>query len=197
MNIDGIRRIKRPEPFMSVFSTRHNSSRRNFRRAKNALAYGAAALIGMYAASIGGASMFPANAQTITLETNCKTYKPGELGADMLCRVEQDRLATKENSKTTRENAIATREDGDATKQNNLAHQREQKLDADLSAQGRAKACIQEIALFKKRDPDGFNKLNLTPAAVAKNACDISKNLPRPTASAAPSGSTLTPVSRA
>jgi hypothetical protein len=186
MNIQGIRRKRGPDSLMSIRKLDHNSSRRNFRRAKHALAYGAAALLGVYATAIGTASWFPANAQTITLDTDCKTYKVGEIGADTLCVIEQNRLATLEKARAVRENARATQENKQAHERLNRNLAEERKLDKDLAAIAKAKACVQEIALFKKRDPEGFNKLNLTPAYVMKYACEISEKLPRSTASAVP-----------
>ncbi|HVT28207.1 MAG TPA: hypothetical protein VHE81_09345 [Lacipirellulaceae bacterium] len=99
----------------------------------------------------------PANAQTITLQTDCSTYQPNVLGASGLCVIEQDRLATE---------------------QNKLAHQREQQID-------RLSACITQLVDFKKRDPNGFAGLKQSlkiDKVTDDNACTLSGRIPKPTA---------------
>jgi len=59
-----------------------------------AAAYGLA-ILGL-AASGTAVTSFPANAQAITLQTDCSKYKPNELGASGLCEIEKNKLAHKE-----------------------------------------------------------------------------------------------------
>jgi hypothetical protein len=170
MDTEGIRRRNRPESFMVARENRH-SPRYIFRRAMRAAV--GATMLGMAAAAstvFATASLFPANAQTVTkdapvtLKTDCMQYardrlKAGhlEIGDDALCAAEQKRLATEENKQ---------------------AHQREKQID-------NLHACIDQLVSFKNGNPEGFNALKQS-LKVSKitdeNACQLSGRIPKPTA---------------
>lgn len=105
----------------------------------------------------------PANAQTVTLQTDCSTYQPNVLGASGLCEIEKNKLAHQQLDRA----------------QSQLARDRAEERKEDVLA-----ACLAQLVAYKKSDPVAFSKLG---TVTRDNACTLSKGLPpRPTAAASP-----------